>query len=338
VDFIPPEARNLGQHHLGFRLYRSTGAWLASLCVFTIATCRAGGQTDAPAASDVTSVARTIEATLGKIRDVRAAYRCRGLHQGENTYRECVWLWKPGRECRSWRDVRDGVLRREVAIAFNGHFSTTRDVQVIGDTGERSEGGSVREGRVMAMYDCPAPACVFMALWPPGTPLPVLLTGTKRWDTLYFPFVGIQKPMRIVAKGAGLGDSRCTIVEREPVGDEVGHKIWLDEQRGFMPVRIEIRMGDFVVKVYDGIRISTVGGHWFPTYARQQHRNRREENWTEGEMLVSEVLINSGIDDSAFTLSWPAGTAVADEIAGRGYYVGGGRARRPLEIVESLLK
>lgn len=290
---------------------------------------------------DILSLARAVESELAKIQDVTCAYRVRNLEQDLNSYIACVWRMRGHKEFKAWTEVYKGAQLRRVALAFDGRLTMGWREERMGDTGRWRSWAQVDEGRDDNITLWTGPRQLYMSPFP-GVPLSLLLTGTNESTQLtpWRSLVVLEEPMRILATRAESEGTRCTIVERECRDKRFTHKLWLDELRALRPVRVEIRLGHRMhTNVYHSIRLRNIGGHWFPTYARLSEAfAARPDFRSEWETTVSDVQINLGIDDSCFSLWYPLGMKVADSIAGRVYWVGGGHPRLPLEIIETLLK
>lgn len=119
-----------------------------------------------------------------------------------------------------------------------------------------------------------------------------------------------------------IGGYLCHVLEGKITPEDFRHyKVWIDTERGFMPLKIEINIkgGDEIVAIYDSVVLQKyLENIWLPIEAAHHGRT---PGYVE-KMTTQEIKINQGISDDFFVLKWKNGTGVWDEIIGTPFRIG----------------
>lgn len=146
----------------------------------------------------------------------------------------------------------------------------------------------------------------------------------------------LREPLEVVQPPHGKGPTGCVVVKVHSEEGVEGRMwpynsfVWLDEQKGYAPVRVECydaRSGR-LSSVTHSVKLKEFDdGVWFPVAGVHE----RGARWTgDGDIAsnnryvyrAAEVAVNEPLSDDAFSLDVPAGTGFVDEIAGVQFDVG----------------
>jgi hypothetical protein len=147
--------------------------------------------------------------------------------------------------------------------------------------------------------------------------------------------------LTVAQESCDLDGNRCCLLEALALPRSkyvVNLRVWIDEQRDYRPLKIEVYINqetpwERLRQRIDKIVLEKVGGMWLPVSGERE--SFAIESTEAGLALrrmgakqhidVNNVRVNEGIDPQRFKVTFPVGCAVLDEIAGVSYVVGGGK-------------
>ncbi len=127
-----------------------------------------------------------------------------------------------------------------------------------------------------------------------------------------------------------VGGQRCAVLSRTPTNHpgrawKRAWKVWVDPERGYRPLRIQLYKGGILRRQYDDIVLKEVGeGIWYPTGGTLKTYWRAETSQSGKPkamyvMTANQVKVNAGLPDAMFRDVFSPGIGVRDADTGERY-------------------
>lgn len=245
---------------------------------------------------------------ISLIKDAQAEFRIND-EKGQ-IKKEGKWFFKPGSERIDLKEISpEGIVK----VSYIYTDANTYKIEYNDKIESVSLGLSLYhiQKEIRSAF---APSFIFLHLWPVGASIEELIIQSSSYKSENFEGTKcfrIEVP-RFVKEFKGYGKTDYP---------NLGYKIWLSSEEGFVPKKIEIYMKERMVMEIGPIVINKFGDNiWFPKETKIIWYSEGNKK-SEGYIQYSNIKINSGIEDKIFSPVFSPGTKVFDYQTGKTFTI-----------------
>jgi outer membrane lipoprotein-sorting protein len=248
------------------------------------------------------------------IRDASVRYVFKQhFRSGWKVTKDVSWAYKPGKEfIRAKRLDENGEISDDTAYYYDGQ-RTIVFVYPPKNTNERLSAIIKSQEYVIKTIPLYPPTALFLRFWPVGISLDQILANER---------------VELLPQKGTIGQAQCYVVELKSVGgvnENLGYKVWIDPDAGFLPRRIEIWSSGRLSVEIGPISLQNFGESiWFPSGAEGKTYQTNSEGGRfsiEFSIEMPQVKINEGLAEDTFVPPFEPGMHVYDEVVGQSYTI-----------------